>query len=58
MASADLGRTAALTPGAREATSAAGAAGCGRAGPWIEPGDLKRAFKRYQGDEMSDRAAG
>jgi membrane protein len=32
--------------------------GDGRAGPAIQPGDLKRAFKRYQGDEMSDRAAG
>jgi membrane protein len=29
----------------------------GRAGPAIEPGDFKRAFQRFQGDEMTQRAA-
>ncbi len=30
----------------------------GRVGKWVEPGDFKRAFQRFQADEMTDRAAG
>jgi membrane protein len=29
----------------------------GRSGKWLVPGDFKRAFKRFQADEMTDRAA-
>ena len=29
----------------------------GRPGKWLVPGDFKRAFKRFQADEMTDRAA-
>ena len=30
----------------------------GRVGKWLELGDFKRAFQRFQADEMTDRAAG
>ena len=33
-------------------------AGVPLGGPWMRPADLKDAYRRFQGDEMGDRAAG
>ncbi len=42
---------------ARDSASLATIARDGRPGPAIEPGDFKRAFKRFQKDQITDHAA-